>query len=116
MVCQFELSEAKYREQDQNKTMKTYYVYILLCSDKTYYTGVTSDLEKRLSQHESGYYPNSYSAHRRPLELKYYCEFININQAINFEKQLKKWSTIKKEALINGKFELLPELSKKKFK
>ncbi len=95
--------------------MKVYYVYILLCSDNTYYTGVTSNLEKRIFQHQSGKHPNSYTFKRRPLELKFYCEFTNIDFAIDCEKQLKKWSEVKKEALITGDFELLPQLVKKKF-
>ena len=96
--------------------MKTYYVYILLCSDNTYYTGVTSDLSKRMFQHQSGIYPDSYTAKRRPVQLKYYSEFNYVYHAIACEKQLKKWSKAKKEALINGTFDLLSELAKKKFK
>ena len=95
--------------------MKIYYVYILLCSDSTYYTGVTSNLEKRIQQHQSGFYTNSYAHKRRPIQLKYYCEFTNIQMAIDCEKQIKKWTKAKKEALITSKFELLQELAKKKF-
>jgi putative endonuclease len=47
--------------------------------------------------------------------LKFYGEFTTIEMAIDCEKQLKKWSRAKKEALINGKLELLPDLAKKKF-
>lgn len=96
--------------------MKTYYVYILLCSDHTLYVGVTSNLERRIFQHQTGFYPDSYTSKRRPIELKYYCEFTNVNMAIDCEKQLKKWSKAKKEALIKGDFNLLSELAKKKFK
>jgi len=95
--------------------MKIYFVYILQCADNTYYTGVTSNLSQRIFQHQSGHYPNSYTAKRRPIELKYYCEFTNVWKAIGFEKQLKKWSKAKKIALINGKFDLLPKLAQKKF-
>lgn len=98
-----------------NKTMNTYYVYILLCSDGTYYTGVTSNLANRIQQHQVGYYPNSYTFKRRPIQQKYYCEFTNVWKAIDFEKQLKKWSKVKKIAFINGKSDLLPELAKKTF-
>ncbi|WP_074406907.1 MULTISPECIES: GIY-YIG nuclease family protein [Aquimarina] len=95
--------------------MKIYYVYILKCSDKTYYTGVTSNLEKRLFQHHSGCYKNSYTSSRRPVHLVFYCEFTNINIAIEKEKQIKKWSKLKKEALINNEYDRLPNLSKKHF-
>ncbi len=96
--------------------MKQSFVYILKCSDKTYYTGVTSNLSKRIFQHQSGFYPGSYTYFRRPIELVFYCEFTDINLAIEKEKQIKKWSKAKKEALINDHFDALPNLAKKKFK
>jgi len=95
--------------------MKLSFVYILKCSDGSYYTGVTSNLAQRLFRHNTGYYPGSYTASRRPLELVFYCEFTDINLAIDKEKQIKKWSKAKKEALINGDFEALVNLAKKKF-
>ena len=95
--------------------MKAYYVYILKCSDKTYYTGITSNLTSRLQEHQKGKYKDSYTFKRRPLELMFYCEFTNVEIAIEKEKQIKKWSRVKKEALINDEFEKLPNLAKKKF-
>jgi len=95
--------------------MKLSYVYILKCSDKTYYTGVTSNLNKRLTEHKYGKHPESYTYSRRPLSLEFYAEFTDINLAIQSEKQIKKWSRAKKEALINNEFEKLPNLAKKKF-
>ncbi len=96
--------------------MKIYYVYILKCSDNTYYTGFTSNLEKRLSEHKSGRHQDSYTFFRRPVNLVFYAEFTDPNMAIASEKQIKKWSKVKKEALINNEFEKLPNLSKKKFR
>ncbi len=96
--------------------MKTYYVYILKCCDDTYYTGFTSNLENRIEQHQLGKHECSYTFKRRPVELVFYCEFTNVEIAIETEKQLKKWSKVKKEALIDGEFEKLPNLAKKKFK
>lgn len=96
--------------------MKCYHVYILKCADNTYYTGITSDLEKRISEHESGAHKNSYTYFRRPVELVFFAEFTNVDLAIAMEKQIKKWSRVKKEALINGTFAHLPNLSKKNFK
>ena len=95
--------------------MKTYYVYILKCSDHTYYTGITSNLEKRVIEHQSGNYKDSYTHSRRPVSLVFYAEFTEPTKAIETEKQIKKWSKAKKEALINNEFERLPNLSKKKF-
>ena len=96
--------------------MQISYLYILKCSDDSYYTGVTSNLTQRMYQHESAFYPDCYTASRRPLELVFYAEFTNIGFAIDKEKQIKKWSRAKKEALINGEYDAIPNLPKKKFK
>ena len=95
--------------------MKQSYVYILKCADSTYYTGVTSNLPQRMFRHETGYYTDCYTFKRRPLELVFYSEFTDINLAIEKEKQIKKWSKSKKEALINGDYDALANLAKKKF-
>jgi len=95
--------------------MQQSYVYILKCIDNTYYTGVTSNLEQRFFQHESGFYPDCYTFKRRPIELVFYAEFTDINLAIEKEKQIKKWSRVKKEALISGNYEGLINLAKKSF-
>ena len=95
--------------------MKLSFVYILECSDGTYYTGVTSSLEKRVFEHKFGKHQDSYTFIRRPLKLVFYCEFTDINMEIEKEKQIKKWSRLKKEALIKGDYLALPNLAKKKF-
>ncbi len=92
-----------------------YYVYILKCRDGSYYVGITSNLWERLLQHQEGFYTECYTFKRRPVELVFYAEFTNVELAIEKEKQIKKWSRVKKEALINGDFEDLPNLAKKKF-
>ena len=96
--------------------MKAYFVYILKCADRTFYTGMTSNISKRLMEHQSGLHKNSYTSFRRPVNLVYYAEFTNVNQAIEAEKQIKKWSRAKKLALAKGEFDKLPLLSKKTFK
>jgi putative endonuclease len=96
--------------------MKLSYVYILKCSDGTYYTGVTSNLDKRLLEHRTGKYLDSYTSKRLPVNLEFYAEFTDISFAILKEKQIKNWSKVKKEALIEGRYEDLPNLAKKKFK
>ena len=93
--------------------MKAYYVYMLECADSSYYTGVTNDYQSRLNDHQSGRDTKAYTFKRRPVKLVYLCEFGDINEAISWEKRVKRWSRKKKEALIQGKFELLPSLSKK---
>lgn len=92
-----------------------YYIYILKCSDGTYYTGITNQLERRLAEHQSGDSKSSSTFKRRPLSLVFYTEFNNVEFAIEKEKQIKKWSTKKKEALINGAFDDLKNLARKNF-
>ena len=92
--------------------MNHYFVYILLCSDGSYYTGVTNNVENRLYEHQSGSDPKSYTHKRRPVRLLFHETFYNINQDVAFEKQVKGWSRAKKEAVINGNWDLLPGLSK----
>ncbi|MCB0506003.1 MAG: GIY-YIG nuclease family protein [Cyclobacteriaceae bacterium] len=91
--------------------MKQYFVYILKCSDNSYYTGVTNDLERRLDEHREGINKAAYTHNRRPVSLVFYTDFNDINQAIAFEKQVKGWSRKKKEALINDEWDKLPELA-----
>lgn len=91
--------------------MKTMYVYILQCSDGTYYIGVTNNLEKRFQEHQQGINRNCYTFTRQPIKIVYYEMFNNPVSAIAFEKKLKGWSRKKKEALINKDYESLPKLS-----
>lgn len=96
--------------------MKIYYVYILQCSDNSYYTGFTNEIERRMIEHQDGENPSCYTYKRRHVKLMHTSEFKDVNQAILFEKQLKGWSRRKKEAIINGNWEILPELSKNRMK
>jgi putative endonuclease len=94
---------------------KLLYVYILKCSDGTYYTGVTNNLNKRLIEHNEGVNVNAYTFKRRPVELVWHEKFTDYDLAIRWEKRLKKWSKRKKEALISGEWNKLKDLSKKEF-
>ena len=82
---------------------KRYYTYILSNkNDTALYIGVTNDLERRVAEHRSGTIPGftqKYNCHK----LVYFEEYTDIDQAISREKQLKKWSRPKKEALIDTK-------------
>ena len=91
--------------------MKTSWFYILKCSDDSYYCGCTSNIENRINEHQQGKY-KGYTSKRLPVELVFSQEFSDINDAINAERKIKKWSRKKKEALIEGNFEWLHELSK----
>ncbi len=92
--------------------MKQFCVYILECSDGSYYTGMSSDIYARLQEHHSGYYPDCYTFKRRPLKLVYYQEFADFNQTMLFEKQVKGWSRKKKQALIESRWDDLKSFSR----
>ena len=78
-----------------------YFVYIVTNKNKTVlYIGVTGDLQNRIFEHENGSIPGftkKYNCHY----LIYYEHFQNINEAIDREKELKKWRRAKKEQLIS---------------
>ena len=98
-------------QHDKKLKMNQYFVYILRCNDGSYYTGITNDLERRFDEHQSGLNTECYTYKRRPLKLVFHERFPDVNQAIEFEKQVKGWRRAKKEALINRDWHLLPELS-----
>ncbi len=79
--------------------MKFYYVYIVECSDNLLYTGITNNLSRRMSEHNLGLNKMCFTYNRRPVNLIFNQEFIDVNQAIYFEKKIKKWSAVKKRAL-----------------
>jgi putative endonuclease len=91
--------------------MKFYYVYILKCNDNSLYVGITSDIDRRLMEHNAGKYSEAYTHSRRPVILAFYQDFTDPNQAIDFEKKIKKWSRAKKQCLIDENFDKLQELS-----
>jgi len=93
--------------------MRKSWIYILECSDGSYYTGCTTDLVKRIQEHHEGKY-EGYTAGRLPVKLIWKTEFRSLDNAIDAERQIKGWSRKKKEALMNEDFELLHELAQSK--
>ena len=83
-----------------------------MCSDSSYYIGVTNNKRVRLEQHQNGFYSKSYTYNKRPIHLIYREEFLDIKQAIEREKQLKKWSRANKDALVKNDMQWLINLSK----
>ena len=78
------------------------YTYILRCSDGTFYTGWTNDLEKRIRSHNDGT-GSKYTRARRPVILEYYEEFETKEEAMSREWYIKRLSRRDKEALISKK-------------
>jgi len=87
-----------------------FYVYILRCSDGSFYTGMTSDPDARLYQHQVGINPHAYTFSRRPVELVWMDEFQTHDEAFNAEHQIKGWSRKKKIALINNDFDRIHQI------
>lgn len=77
-----------------------FYVYILFCSDRSFYVGYTSNLVKRIKDHKSGN-GSFYIKSKLPVKLVYYETLIVELEAIRREKQIKGWSRLKKINLIN---------------
>lgn len=95
---------------------KEYTVYMLKCCDNSYYIGLTSSVSLRLYQHSSGQLANCYTYKRRPIELVYSANFNDVYDAIAWERRIKRWSRMKKEALITQNQNLLIKASKRKTK
>lgn len=86
-------------------------MYILECSDGSYYTGSTNNLELRLHQHLNGE-GAVYTRKRLPVKLLYFEQFTRIDDAFFREKQVQGWSRKKKAVLINDMSDNLHDLAK----
>jgi putative endonuclease len=80
----------------------SYFVYILECANKTFYTGITTDLERRFKQHRTGK-GGRYTSYNRPVRVLYSEEHTDRSSASKREAQIKKWPRAKKQALIKGR-------------
>ena len=90
----------------------TFTIYILECADGSYYTGLTRrPIEERVSEHNAGIVAG-YTRSRRPVVLRCIETTESAWEAISRERQIKGWSRRKKEALIAGNYESLPELAR----
>ena len=89
----------------------SFYVYILKCSDDSYYTGHTDDLEKRIATHQRGEL-SGYTSRRRPVALVFSEDFPSREEAFEMERRIKGWTRQKKEALIQPDWDRLQQLAK----
>jgi putative endonuclease len=90
------------------------YLYILRCADGSYYVGTTrKTLEERLAEHNAGLH-GGYTATRRPVTMVFAQHFETIADAVSAERQVKGWSRAKKEAMIKGEWNRLPELARRR--
>ncbi|ALB29066.1 GIY-YIG nuclease family protein [Companilactobacillus heilongjiangensis] len=80
---------------------KKYYVYMLLCNDKTFYTGTSNNVEKRVATHNAGK-GAKYTKIRRPVKLMYSEELANKSEALKREIAIKKLSRQQKITLLKS--------------
>jgi len=78
-----------------------WWVYLVRCRDGSYYCGITTDLDKRIAQHNKGK-GAKYTSGRYPVTLLWSRDFLSEGGARSFEYRVKKWGRIKKEKLIRG--------------
>jgi putative endonuclease len=88
-----------------------YFVYILRCSDNSLYTGITTNLKRRINEH-NGKSKNKnagakYTASRQPVKLVYSEEFENRSLALKEELRIKKLSKEKKESIVTKSIDLV---------
>ena len=88
-----------------------WFVYILDCSDGSYYVGHTEDVPARVRRHQDAK-GAAWTAARRPVSLVFEEEHPSEAAAVARERQIKKWSRQKKEALITDKLTILKTLSR----
>jgi predicted GIY-YIG superfamily endonuclease len=87
-----------------------FYVYILLCSDGSYYTGHTDNLEMRMAEHQSGEC-GGYTSTRLPVQLLWSQECSTREEALAAEQHVKGWSRKKKEAMMRGDWKAVQQIA-----
>ena len=80
-----------------------YFLYILECADKTLYTGITVNLERRVNEHNISKLGAKYTCARRPVKLVYCKKFENRSLATKAESKIKKMSRAQKQKIIGAK-------------
>ncbi|MEO5641971.1 MAG: GIY-YIG nuclease family protein [Bacteroidia bacterium] len=114
-VCSSEVGNTRAKDfiDYSNEFMRRrFHVYILLCADGTYYTGMTNNICRRFAEHEAAYNPKSYTASRLPVKLMWTERYDSPRFAYKMEWKIKKWSAAKKKALIEERFDDLKNLAR----
>ena len=88
------------------------FVYMLECRDRSFYVGSTWDLERRVSEHQQGV-GAAYTRRRRPVRLVWHAAYDSVTEAYAMEKRVQGWSRAKRIALVEGRLEDLPGLSRR---
>ncbi|MDE2311200.1 MAG: GIY-YIG nuclease family protein [Betaproteobacteria bacterium] len=90
-----------------------FYVYILRCSDGSYYTGHTDNLEERIAKHQCGECGEcgGYTSTRLPVELLWSQDCVTREEALAAEQQIKGWNRKKKEAMMRGDWKTVQQIA-----
>jgi predicted GIY-YIG superfamily endonuclease len=88
------------------------WVYLLQCADCSLYVGATADLAGRVADHQAGK-GGAFTSRRRPVALVHSEEFADLQAALVRERQIKRWTLQKKQALIRGDIGALRRLAKR---
>ena len=91
-----------------------FFMYMLKCSDLTYYVGNTDNIERRVNEHQTGFF-TGYTFQRRPIKLVYVQSYATRDESLEAEARIKKWSRKKKEALVGGEWNQVAKYAKKDF-
>ena len=92
------------KEKTERKDTTTHYsVYILECSDKSLYTGITTDIKRRLYEHNHTLKGAKYTKARRPVKLVYCEKNLSKSDALQKEYAIKKLKKIEKLKIIEEK-------------
>ena len=84
------------------RAAEVWFVYILRCADGTLYTGITTDLPRRIAEHNERKLGAKYTATRRPVKLVYSRKFATRSSASKAEARIKKLKKIEKSELIKN--------------
>ena len=92
---------------------KKAWVYILQCSDGSYYTGCTTDLERRVDQHNRGI-GSRYTLRRRPVKLLWSMQLKTLGDAMSAERRIKQLPRSKKSSLLRNDPALIINLKRQR--
>ena len=90
------------KSQNYNTSMNKWYVYIVECSDGSLYTGITTDVNRRLLEHNYSFKSAKYTRSRRPVRLVWTKEVKNRSEASKEEYRIKQLTRKKKLKLIQS--------------
>lgn len=79
-----------------------YYLYILKCADDTLYTGITTDVARRVAEHNTGKKGAKYTMSRRPVSVVFSKKYKNRSKASQEEARIKKLTRLQKMQIVSG--------------